>query len=173
MLRNLLALASAFLLALPLAHADQASKRAKIQEMITLTNSEQMMNQMLDQMSAVMKSAATRQAAKYQFTPEQQQIQDKFNARISAIIAESLSMDKIRPIILQTYDETYSEEEIDGILNFYRSPIGKAFLAKTPQLMTRTMTLMQQKMMGVQPQLEQATKDLANEMSKTSQATEK
>lgn len=166
MLPRLLTLTAALVLALPLAHADQASKRAKIQEMITLTNSEGMMNQMLDQMSAAMKNAAAQQAAKYQFTPEQQQIQDSFNTKISGIIAQSLSMDKLRPIIIQTYDETYTEDEIDGILNFYRSPAGKAFLAKTPQLMTRTMTLMQQQMANLQPQLEQATKELSDEMSK-------
>ncbi len=76
-------------------------------------------------------------------------------------------MDNIRPVVIQTYDETYTEDEIDGILAFYRSPAGKAFLAKTPQLMNRTMTLMQQQMASVQPQLEQATKELADEMAKT------
>jgi len=167
MLRRFLTLTAVLLLALPLAHADQASKRTKIQEMITLSNSEGMMNQMLDQMSAAMKNAAAQQAARYQFTPEQQQIQDSFNTKIAGIIAQSLSMDKLRPIIIQTYDETYTEDEIDGILNFYRSPVGKAFLAKTPQLMTRTMTLMQQQMANLQPQLEQAAKELSDEMSKT------
>lgn len=164
--RRLLTLTAVLLFALPLAHADDASKRAKIQEMLTLTNSEQMMNQALDQMSAMMKNAAAQQAVKQNLTPEQQQIQDSFNAKITRIIQQSLSMDSIRPIIMQVYDETYTEDEIDGILAFYRSPAGKAFLAKTPQLMVKTMTLMQQQMAAVQPQIEQAVKDLNSEMSK-------
>ncbi len=166
MLRSLLTLSAVLLLSLPLAHADDASKRAKIQEMLTLTNSEQMMNQALDQMSAMMKNAAAQQAARQNLTPEQQQIQDNFNAKITRIIQQSLSMDSIRPVIIQVYDETYTEDEIDGILAFYRSPAGKAFLAKTPQLMTKTMSLMQQQMAAVQPQIEQAVKDLSAEMSK-------
>ena len=167
MLQRLLTLSAVLLFALPLARADDAGKRAKIQEMLTLTNSEQMMNQMLDQMSAMMKNAAAQQAAKQNLTPEQQQIRDNFNAKIARIIQQSLSMDSIRPIIIQVYDETYTEDEIDGILAFYRSPAGKAFLAKTPQLMTKTVTLMQQQMAAVQPQLEQATRELADDMAKT------
>ncbi len=166
MLRRLLALSAVLLFALPLAHADDASKRAKIQEMLTLTNSEQMMNQALDQMSAMMKNAAAQQAARQNLTQEQQQIQDNFNTKITRIIQQSLSMDSIRPVIIQVYDETYTEDEIDGILAFYRSPAGKAFLAKTPQLMTKTVTLMQQQMAAVQPQIEQAVKDLSTKMSK-------
>ena len=167
MLRKLLALAAVILFTVPCLHADPASKRAKIQELLTLSNSEQMLNQAIDQMSAAMKAAAAQQAAKFNFTPKQQQISDDFNAKISRILAQSLSMDTIRPVIIQTYEETYTEEEIDGILGFYRSPAGKAFLAKTPQLMMRTMTLMQQQMGAVQPQIEQAAKELADEMAKT------
>lgn len=168
MSRRLVTLAVALVLALPLVgHADDASKRAKVSEMITLTNSEQIMSQMLDQMSGAMKNAAAQQASKYNFTPEQQQIQDSFNAKITKIIGQSLSMETLRPIVIQVYVDTYTEEEIDGILAFYRSPAGRAFVAKTPQLMGRTMTLMQQQMANVQPQLEQATKELGDEMAKT------
>ena len=167
MFRKLLAPAALLLLALPFAHADQASKRTKIQELITLTNSEQLMNQMVDQMSAAMKNAAAQQAAKYNFTPEQQTIQNNFNAKVARIIEQSLSMDNLRPVIIEVYEETYTEDELDGILAFYRSPAGKAFVAKTPQLLSRTMTLMQQQMATLQPQLEQATKELADEMAKT------
>ncbi len=167
MTRKLLTLLAALLLTLPLAHADDASKRAKIDEMFTLTKINQIFDQMITQMSAAAKTAADQQAANQNLTPEQQKLTDQFQARTQGIVGQYLSMDHLKPIIVQVYMDTYTEDEIDGILAFYRSPAGQAFLAKTPQLMTRTVELMQTTMADVQPQLQQAAKDYTDNMAKT------
>ena len=166
-LRTMLALAAAFFLALPAAHADEASKRAKVEQLFVLTKVDATMGQMVLQMSAAMKRTAQEQAAKQQLTPEQQAYTDKFTAKVDNILKESLSMDTLKPVFLKVYMDTYTEEELDGIIAFYQSPAGKAFIAKTPQLMQRSMQLMQQQVMEVQPQLEQAQKELMDEMTQS------
>lgn len=164
---KLLTLLTALLLTLPLAHADDTSKRAKIDELFTLTKANQMVDQMLSQMSATIKAQADQQTANAHLTPEQQKLADQFQARTQQILQQSVSMDHLKPILVQVYMDTYTEDEIDGILTFYRSPAGQAFLAKTPQLLTRTITLMQEQMADVQPQFQQAAKDFADGMAKT------
>lgn len=167
MTRKLLTLLTALLLTLPLAHADDASKRAKIEEMFTLTKVNQVFDGMLTQMSAAAKAAADQQAASQNLTPEQQKLTEQFQARTQAIVQQYLSLDHLKPLIVQVYMDTYTEDEIDGILAFYHSPAGQAFLAKTPQLMTRTVELMQTQMADVQPQLQQAAKDYTDGMART------
>ncbi len=75
-------------------------------------------------------------------------------------------MDALKPLFLKVYMDTYTEEELDGILAFYKSPAGQAFVAKTPQLMQRSMQLMQEQMANVQPRLEEASKEFTDEMTK-------
>ena len=54
---------------------------------------------------------------------------------------------------MKVYTDTYTEEEIDGILAFYKSPVGKAFLQKMPEVMQRSMPVMMQMMGDLQPEL--------------------
>lgn len=162
--RTLLAL----LLITPLfAHADEASKKAKVEELMQLTNVNQLMPQMLGQVSERMKASAAEQSANLKLTPAQQTVYDDYQQKISNLITGSVNWDKMKPIMIQVYTETYTEEELDGILSFYRSPAGKAMVAKAPQLMSKSMTLMMQQMSTLQPQIEQLTKDFAEQMQKS------
>jgi uncharacterized protein len=55
--------------------------------------------------------------------------------------------------LAKVYTDTYTEEEIDGILAFYKSPAGKAFIQKMPEVMQRSMPVMMQMMSDLQPQI--------------------
>lgn len=54
---------------------------------------------------------------------------------------------------MQLYAKTYSETKIDGILAFYKSPAGQAMLARTPELTTGSMQIVQARMVDIQPKL--------------------
>ncbi len=162
--RTLLAL----LLITPLfAHADEASKKAKIEELIQLTNMNHLMSQMLGQMTERMKASAAEQASSMNMNAAQKAIYDDYQQKVSQLLTDTVSWDKMKPVMIQVYSETYTDEELDGILNFYRSPAGQAMVAKSPQLMSKTMTLMVQQMSTLQPQIQQLTKDFAAQMQKS------
>lgn len=52
------------------------------------------------------------------------------------------------------YSEVFTEEELMGILDFYRSPAGVAMTEKMPQLMEKMMPAQQKMMMGLSPKLQ-------------------
>jgi uncharacterized protein len=155
------------------AHADQTSKQAKVEELLQLTHMDRLMSQMLDQMTERMKASAEQQAAKMEFTPEQKTAYDDFQQKLSQLLGSYLSWEKMKPVMVQVYSETYTDEELDGILTFYRSPAGQAMVAKSPQLMSKTMTAMTEQMSTLQPQVQQLTKDFAAQMEKTAPAPAK
>jgi uncharacterized protein len=153
------------LLILPtLAHADDASKRAKVEEMIRITKMDQMMSQMMDKMSERMKALTSKQTASLNMTAEQRKVFDDYQAHIHQIMADSVSWEKIKPLIIDAYSETYTDEELDGILTFYRTPAGQALIAKSPQLVAKTMDLVQKQMLDIQPKIQQATEDFTHQM---------
>jgi hypothetical protein len=168
--RTLLAL----LLLTPLfAHADDAAKKAKIEELMQLTNMNHLMDQMLGQMTQRMKTSATEQEDTLNLTADQKTVYENYQQKMSQLITDSVNWNKMKPIMVQVYSETYTDQELEGILTFYRSPAGQAMVAKSPQLMTKTMTLMMQQMSTLQPQIQQLTKDMATQLQKSPQPTAK
>lgn len=167
-----LSFALAVLLLLPtLAHADDASRRAKVEEMISATKMDQMMSQMLDQMSERMKTMTSQQTANLNMSADQRKVFDDYQAHINQIMADSLSWDKMKPLIITLYSETYTDEELDGILAFYRTPAGQALIAKSPQVLAKTMDLVQKQMLDVQPKIQQATEDFTHQMKQLNSTT--
>jgi uncharacterized protein len=162
----------ALVLILPtLAHADDASKRAKVEEMIRITKMDQMMSQMMDQMAERMKAMTSKQTANLNMSADQRKIFDNYQAHIHQIMADSISWDKMKPLIINVYSETYTDEELDGILAFYRTPAGQALIAKSPQLVAKTMDLVQKQMLDTQPKIQQATEDFTHQMKQLDSTT--
>lgn len=145
-----------------------ASKQAKVEELIRITKLDQLMGQMSQQMTARMRQTAAQQSARHAFTPAQQKVVDDYIAQIQKITQSAVSWEKVKPTVIQVYTETYTDQELDGILAFYHSPAGQALVAKSPQLMTRTMELVQSQMSQVQPQIQQANEEFTRKMKEAS-----
>ncbi len=62
------------------------------------------------------------------------------------------------------YAEVFSEEEIQGLIDFYQSPVGKKFLDKQPELTAATMQKMQLEMAKIMPAIQQATMEAITEV---------
>jgi hypothetical protein len=136
-----IALCSAVFIALaPCALADQTSKIAKIEEMFQLLNMDRMQKQVFEQM----KSAALAQTSS--LSPESSARAKEMQDKIFALVAERMSWDKMKPAYIKLYDETFTEEELTGIVDFYKSPGGRAMVDKMPQLMSKSMALAQSQM---------------------------
>jgi uncharacterized protein len=85
-----------------------------------------------------------------------------FNAvrpRVDAVLLEQLSWARLKPGFAQIYAETFSEEEVKGLIAFYEGPVGSALISKTPQLLQRSAQLLQQRMGPLLQQVTLVTKE--------------
>jgi uncharacterized protein len=130
--------------------ADEVSKTAKIEEFMQVAQLDRMVKAMLDQM----KNMQAGQLAQMSAPGEDRERQEAVQRKTMALIAERMSFDKIKPLYVKVYAETFTEEELDGMLSFYKSPAGKAMMEKMPQMMARMMPLMQQWMADMKPDLD-------------------
>jgi hypothetical protein len=69
----------------------------------------------------------------------------------NAALREELSWDKVKDGYVRLYAETFTQEEIDGQLAFYRSPVGQAVLDKQPDLTRKSSELMQERVTEILP----------------------
>jgi hypothetical protein len=69
--------------------------------------------------------------------------------KIAAAIKAQLGWDKVKPGYVQAYTDAFSQEEVDGLIAFYSSPIGQIYADKGPALAQKTQALVQQQLMPV------------------------
>ena len=140
------------------AHADDASKRAKVQELLSVMKIEGLTTQVMGSVSQ-----QTQALAQHQFgaspTPDQQKQLTDFQGKVSTLVSDAVGWKAMEPDFVKLYSDTYTEPEIDGILGFYKSPVGQSMLAKAPELAQKSQGIVQQRMVAIQPQLRQLVQD--------------
>ena len=80
-------------------------------------------------------------------TAAQKKVLDSVPARITALMHDELGWEKMAPRYRKLYRETFTQEEVDGLIAFYRSPAGAAIVKKMPLLIQQVIA-MTQSMMG-------------------------
>ena len=143
-------------------HADDASKQAKVRELFALLHVEHISDQIR---SSVMNQTAG--IPKQLFGPEISPVNkakfDVLQEKILQTVDAQVGWKVLEPQYVKLYTDTYSEEEINGIVAFYKTPAGAAMIAKSPDLSTKSIQLVQAKMAAVQPQLKQMVEDFVRD----------
>lgn len=116
---------------------------------------EMIYSQTLPAMQAAMKQSLGGQMK----SEEAQRMFDTVMPRVNAVIRDELSWARLKPDFAQIYGETFTQQEIDGLIAFYQGPIGSALVAKLPQLALRSTQLMQQRMGPLMQKVMQVTKE--------------
>ncbi|HVU08751.1 MAG TPA: DUF2059 domain-containing protein [Verrucomicrobiae bacterium] len=137
---------------------------ASIEQLLELTQTGKMMDAAFNQMDGFMKANMKQITKGETLTADQQAIMEKQQAKTLAIIKDELSWDKMKDSFVQVYRDTFSQEEIDGLIAFYKSPTGRAFVAKQPELMKNTMTMLQQHMTPMMEKIKEMTVETAQEI---------
>jgi uncharacterized protein len=140
---------------------------ASIRQMLELTNARQMIAGLKGQMTGMMNTAMQNTMKGQSITPERQAILDRMAAKMSAVVSDMLNWDDLLPIYLRTYRDSFTQDEIDGAIKFYKTAAGQAYVKKLPLAMQNVMREMQdfikpaqEKMMAIQKESLQELKDL-------------
>lgn len=157
----------AFLLCLlfclpPSAHADDAAKRAKVTEMLNLLHIDRTMDQLMNifeqQAIAASNAKMTGQGA----NADQKARVDAFQKQLFEFIESQISWKAMQSDYVDMYAQTFTEDEIDGILAFYKSPAGVAMIAKTPELTSKASLMAAKKMLTIKPEIQKMVDDFAS-----------
>ncbi len=146
--------------------ADEASKRAKIEEFLTASHVEQLIEQQQQQVRALMHQTLLKAAPSMENDPKLAKVEQAITDEATA----GMSYQTLKPDFIRIYADTYTEEELDGLVKFYESPAGQAFVNKMPIVMTKTMELVQQRMQTMIPKMQERMKELVGPDSKPATA---
>jgi hypothetical protein len=120
-----------------------------------------------DGMSRAMEQALQKSIQGKDLSANQKAAIDKFRAKFDLTVKQELAFNKVKDIYQQSYRETFTQEEVDAITAFYKSPAGKAITEKYPTAMQKANNLMQARIGPLTAKLQKMSDDFNTELSTT------
>ena len=145
-------MAAGLVLSVGIANAQEASRRAMAEELLNLMNVQESIQKSI----AMLKEMIPAQMEKINQATGQAIVPSNVSShtgKMMDVIAQELSWNKMKDDYITLYAETYTEDEMKGIIAFYKSPAGQAFTKKQPELMKRSMELNQKLMIQIMPKI--------------------
>jgi uncharacterized protein len=134
-----------------LALAQPLSKQQKIERILDLTNPESTVNAVVQEVEGMLQQIQTAP------TPQQKSRRREALDKIAKLTRDRLR--KVRPDMVKAYSETFTDEEIDGLLAFYESPAGKASITKIPAVNARMGGIIQAEINAISAEINKLAED--------------
>lgn len=79
-------------------------------------------------------------------------------------MAKGLTWSDLEPAMVKIYQDNFTQEDINGLIAFYKTPPGKTTIEKMPVVMQQSMAVGQDAMMKVMPELTEVMKGFVSEL---------
>ena len=135
------------------AYAETPSS-ASIEQLIDITDSKQQYEQEL-QYSEQSYNDMMQQLIDSQKNYLAKKDQEKFKTlqkEMLALMMKESQWEQIKPTMIQIFQEVYTQEEVNSMIEYYKTPIGRSILKKMPLVTEKNNAFLQQQMEKFMPQ---------------------
>jgi hypothetical protein len=122
------------------------------------------MKEQLSNLQERINGMAKQQSGQGSLTPAQTTLTTAYLKQVQDLTTDEVGWEKLRPAVVQSYADTFTDADLDGIIAFYKTPAGNALLTKSPEIANKTMGMVQDKIKELQPKLGQITEEYAKNM---------
>jgi len=126
--------------------ADTKPSTASIQELLKATESHKLLDSVTAQVDGMMKNMMAQATQGQAPSPTQAKAFESMQSKMAGLMKEEMSWEKYEPMFVQIYSESFTQDEIDSMIAFYRTPGGQAVIKKMPMVMQHTMQMVQKQM---------------------------
>ena len=150
------------------AEAVSAERTRLAGELLTVMRQEQQMKNAFQMMRGMQQKMLPQMLEQngVKLTVDQQAEQKKMMDEVMSVVEEEMSWNKLRPIVVDAYATTFSEQELKDLTTFFKSPAGQNFLDKTPVLQQQMMSSIQQMAMNMNRKVGELIRKRAAEFQK-------
>ena len=138
--------------------ADEASRKAAAEEMLQAMRSDEMMNKMLERQKEALVKMIPSLMPKDAPAESMQRVQQMMPKVMDATYKQ-LTWESLKPDFIQIYSEVFTEQELKDIAAFYRTPLGQKLLEKMPEVSTKSMQIVQKRMVTIMPEVQKVIKE--------------
>jgi hypothetical protein len=147
---------------------ESMASEASIRELLVLTDAKKMIDGMWTQMDSMMEASMKQALAGQTVTAAQQTILDDMRKKMVVLMQDELSWTFFEPLMMEIYRTSFTENEVQGMLQFYASPAGKAVIAKMPAIMQASMQAAQGRVASFQPKMRRLQEETIRKLEEAS-----
>ena len=140
------------------------ASEASVRQLLEITNARGLVDTMKTRMEGTFGKAFDLAADDKKPSPAQQAAIEKMKARMEAVLTSYLDWSKLETVYVRVYQESFSEEDIQGMLSFYQTPAGGAVVEKMPLVMQKSAAEMQDSFKTMMPELQKIQTEFVAEM---------
>lgn len=129
---------------------------ATVERLLRAMDMERTLNATFDQVGQIAESMALQAGVR----PRDREAFNRYMQRVNAVVREEASWAQLREPMVQIYAKHYTEAEVQGLIAFYESPLGRSMVAKTPAVMQDSAAVTQAMMQRVMPRLAALAQEL-------------
>lgn len=89
---------------------------------------------------------------------------ETYQAKANTALDQAIGWDKLKPDMVKLYTTNFSESELNDLVKFYQSPLGKKVLEKMPQLTQQSAQMTQAKLESAVPVVNKLLEDMTAQL---------
>lgn len=148
--------------------AAEDAARQKAKELIEVTQTAKMMDQVYPQVEAMIAQPLVGLKA----DPNYQEIATRYEKRMIDTLMQDLKWEKMEGEVIDLYTRVFTEQELGDLIIFYRSELGQKLLQRMPTLMQETMSLTQNRIKVSIPKVQALGAELQVELKAAKEKAE-
>ncbi len=136
-------------------------RREKVAALLKATNADAVIDQIYTSLDGMFANMAKQYNIKESERPA-------FNAhmqKVHSLIRKEMGWEQLRTPMIELYLEHYTDEEIDGMLAFYQSDVGKSMVEKMPVVVASSMQISQNMMQSLMPKLQALSEEYQQQLN--------
>jgi hypothetical protein len=90
---------------------------------------------------------------------------ETYQAQANTALDQAVGWDQLKPDMIKLYTSTFNEQEMQELIRFYESPVGKKVLEKMPTLTAQSALLTQSKLESAVPKVNQLLAEMTRKLS--------
>jgi hypothetical protein len=133
---------------------------ASIKQLLEVAQARKLVDSVMAQMDNLMQQTVAQATRGQKIPAKVQKDIDQQRAEMVTMMKELLDWTKLEPMYVRIYQKTFSQQEVDGMIAFYKTPAGQAVMSKMPAAMQNTIDEMQQLMGPVMQKMQKMQQDV-------------
>jgi len=132
-----------------------AASRELAAKLLDVMQTRRLMEEQFDVMRQTQLDAFQQLTQAQGASPDATKRAQAMQAEMMKLMKEEFAWDSMKGEFAAAYASTFTEEELRGLIVFYESPVGRAFVAKTPELTERTVAISSARVQALMPRIQE------------------
>lgn len=137
-----------------------APSEAAVRELLTASEVQKMLDTQIGEVRRALDTNLAGVMSNPELNDAQRKVVEEWKQEFVAVLTDYLSWKNLEPVFIDIYRRSFTREEVESMVAFYRTPAGRALVSKMPLVMQNSMTAMQSRMAELQPRMQKLQEDL-------------